>query len=128
MRLVLDTNVLVSALLKPQGVPAAVLRSVLTGQTTLLYDNRILQEYRGVLLRPRLGIPSEEIEPLLEFIEKSCEYITAAPSAARMPDEDDRPFLEVALSGGADFLVTGNLKHFPKHRVVVSPRNLLDKL
>ncbi len=114
MIIVLDTNVLVSSQLQPYGKPAAVLRLLLTGQILLAYDSRILAEYREVLRRPKFPFGDEQIEALLDFFEKDGIPVTSAPLAKPLPDPDDEPFLEVAIGGNVDALVTGNKRHFPK--------------
>ena len=130
MKIVLDTNVLVSALLTPQGLPAQILLLALAGDLTLLFDERILEEYREVLHRPRFAIPRDQLAEILEQLEADGELVAATPVTAALPDPDDRPFIEVALSGRADALVTGNVRHFPPDLgvVVLSPRALLERL
>src|SRR5215471_10690465 len=112
MRVVIDTNVLVSGLIDPHGSPGRVLDYILSRLLIVLYDDRILSEYRDVLLRPAFGFQRSDIEALLDFIEFSGEHVTAGPIEWLLPDPGDLPFLEVALSGSAEALVTGNLKHF----------------
>jgi len=113
LRVVLDTNVLVSGLLNPVGAPGRIVDLLLAGEISLLADDRILREYRLVLPRPKFALPRADVLAVLEFLETESEIIPAAPSALRLPDPDDLPFLEVAISGSADSLVTGNLRHFP---------------
>ncbi|MGH9442554.1 MAG: putative toxin-antitoxin system toxin component, PIN family [Thermoanaerobaculia bacterium] len=113
MRVVLDTNVLVSGLLSPQGAPGRVVDLLLTGEITPLVDDRILSEYRDVLPRPKFDLPAAGISGMLEFLESECEIIPSAPVGIALPDPDDLPFLEVAISGHAESLITGNLRHFP---------------
>jgi putative PIN family toxin of toxin-antitoxin system len=108
VRIVLDTNVLVSALLTPQGLPAQILLLALAGDLTLLFDERILEEYREVLHRPRFAIPRDQLAEILEQLEADGELVATTPVTAALPDPDDRPFIEVAMSGRADALVTGN--------------------
>lgn len=113
MKIVLDTNVLVSGLLSPGGPPGRILDLVTSGRILLLFDDRILAEYRDVLARPRLRIAPVEAAGILELIERDGLLTVAAPLAIELPDPDDLPFLEVALAGRADFLITGNVRHFP---------------
>jgi putative PIN family toxin of toxin-antitoxin system len=134
MRLVvLDTNVIVSAGIKPSGAPAKIVMDwVLEGQVQIVTCPLIADEYRRVIGRPkfrRFGFP-----PLwLEFlIEESLQLSdTALTWARQLPDENDLPFLALAHQAGA-WLVTGNLKHFPtaiRNRVkVVSPADYLAQL
>ena len=125
MRIVLDTNVVVSAMLNPNGPPAAILRGVLDGQLRLLVDNRIVFEYSDVLNRPKFRLEPHDVQTFLDFVEHEAEYVTAPPVEAPFDDPDDRPFYDVALSGAANHLVTGNSRHFPDHPVVSSPRHFL---
>lgn len=128
MRIVLDTNVIVSALINPSGAPAAVLNLVLRQSATLLLDNRILFEYSDVLRRKKFAFPSHAIDALLDFVRASAQYVTAAvdaQSTTNLPDQDDRPFYEVAVSGNADYLITGNQRHFPRKAFVVTPAKFL---
>jgi putative PIN family toxin of toxin-antitoxin system len=113
MRVVLDTNVLVSGLLSPYGPPAQIVRMVAFGTLILCYDARILSESREVLLRPKFSFDPDAIDAFLDQVETLGEIVIGQPLRMHLPDEDDEPFLEVALSAGADALITGNLKHFP---------------
>lgn len=132
MRIVLDTNVLVRGLLNPSGFPGRIIDLILGGSITLLYDDRILAEYEDVLARPQLKIKKELSASVLGFFRLSGERVTAMPLPSDLsPDPDDVPFMEVALSGKADALVTGNLKHFknaPVEVAVLSPNEFIKKL
>lgn len=113
MRIVLDTNVLVSGLLSAFGPPGQIVRLVSSGDIVLCLDARILTEYEEVLARAKFGFDQDAVLALLDFIDALSETTAAAPLPARLPDPDDEPFLEVALSARADCLVTGNTVHFP---------------
>lgn len=113
MRIVLDTNVLVSGLLSPFGPHGEIVRMVSSGVVILCVDARILTEYDEVLARPRFGFDPDSVAALLDFVDFRSEVIASGPLDRRLPDPDDEPFLEVASAGGADCLVTGNLAHFP---------------
>ncbi len=124
----MDTNVLVSALLSPLGPPARILDLMVTGQLTLLFDDRILYEYREVLQRPRFAFDTLTIDQLLAFFDRQGERITAFPLQRKIPDPDDLPFLEVALTGKADALITGNKPDYgtpPKGLKVLNPAEFL---
>jgi putative PIN family toxin of toxin-antitoxin system len=130
MRAVIDTNVLVSGIINPHGSPGRVVDSIVSQTITVLYDDRILLEYRDVLLRPFFGFQASDVNVLVDFIEFSGEQTTAGPVDIVLPDPTDMPFLEVAIAGSADALVTGNLKHFKpvraRHTVsVLSPVEFL---
>ncbi len=127
MIIVLDTNVLVSALLKPESYPAHVFNAALNEKVTLLFDNRILEEYRRVLMRPRFGFTMEMVEPLLDYIESEGEFVAADYSGIRFEDPGDKKFYEVAVTKGADYLVTGNIRHFPNESLIITPREFTEK-
>ena len=127
----MDTNVLVSALIQPEGIPARILDLILSGQVEIVLDNRIYAEYQDVLLRPEFGFAPELVDGLLEFLLQSGERVYSIKTSVALPDVYDGKFLEVAIDGTADFLVTGNLKHFPRRQRrgvrVVSPREFLNQ-
>lgn len=131
MRIVLDTNVLVSGLLSPFGPPGEIVRLVSSGAVTLCLDARILAEYDEVLARPRFGFDQDAVAALLDYLDFASETVAAEPLSARLPDADDEPFLEVALACGADCLVTGNLAHFPESAragvAVLAPAEFVDR-
>jgi putative PIN family toxin of toxin-antitoxin system len=112
LRVVLDTKVLVSGLLNPDGSPGRALDLFLAGEVTLLVDDRILAEYRAVLGRAKFGFDANDIAAVMDQIEAESVRVTALPLGIVLPDETDLPFLEVALAGEAQTLVTGNARHF----------------
>jgi len=132
VRLVFDTNVFVSVLLTPGGTSDRAFRAAVAIGATFLYDARMLAEYRAVLSRPKFRpvIAPPMIEQLVSGLIASGEKIAALAADLRLPDPDDTPFLEVALTGRADALITGNARHFhPSHGItVVSPSGLLKLL
>jgi len=133
LRIVLDTNVLVSGLLNPHGPPGRIVDIVVLGELTLLVDDRILAEYEDVIRRPKFGFDISDIWTLTLFIENNSEHISAPPLDLRLKDPADLPFIEVAVAGAADALVTGNAKHFtPQARktglTVLSPAHFIDRL
>lgn len=124
MRVVIDTNVVVSGVLNPHGPPGRIVNALLSETLTVLHDDRILSEYREVLLRPAFGFSRSDVEALLDFVESAGEHVSAEPLSLVLPDPDDLPFLEGAASGGADALITGNIRHFRprrgQHKVLVT--------
>jgi putative PIN family toxin of toxin-antitoxin system len=117
MRIVLDTNVLANGLLNPDGAPGRVVDLILGGYHRVLYDDRILVEYMDVLTRPSLSISDDLAKAVIGYFRLSGDRITAVPLPVNeLPDQDDLPFLEVAISGEADALITGNAKHFPAQK------------
>jgi putative PIN family toxin of toxin-antitoxin system len=121
---VIDTNVLVSALITPEGKPARVLDSVLTGGAVICCDSRILFEYERVLTREKFGINPAKIQNLLIVLTEMGISMIAPPTDIAFTDESDRKFYEVALASDA-VLVTGNLRHYPKEPWIVSPSDFL---
>ena len=131
MRIVLDTNVLVSGFLSPDGPPGAILRSILAGSISFCFDERILIEYQEVLTRGRFALASERVDAVLEFIEANGESVLAETLGVELPDATDTMFVEVASAAGADCVVTGNRKHFPAERLeglrVLLPREFVEQ-
>jgi len=126
VKVVIDTNVLVSGLLSPNGAPAKILSLLLNEKLVILYDNRIVEEYKEVLSREKFGFNNEYIEALLEYIKQDGTFILADPIDEKFIDEDDKNFLEVAKSGEAKYLITGNTVHFPKNKLIVTPKKFLN--
>jgi putative PIN family toxin of toxin-antitoxin system len=132
MRVVLDTNVLVSGLISAAGPPGWIVEAVLAGELELAFDMAIRQEYDEVLHRRELQFSPGVVDDLLAAIDLFGFHVAAAPPCPEpLPDPDDEPFLGVAAAASA-VLVTGNLKHFPPRSrggvSVLPPRQLVDKL
>lgn len=119
MFLVLDTNVIVSALLSPGGKPAFIVKQVLDGDYALCCDKRILQEYEIVLKRKKFNFKPERIDELMRYIRSHCICVDPAPINMPFIDEADKKFYEVAKHCKVP-LVTGNKKHFPHDELVRS--------
>lgn len=131
MKIVLDTNVLVAGLISPFGSCGDIVRMVFSGNLTLCVDARILSEYREVLQRPKFKFDHDKVAAILDYIERHGWAVTSAPCSLSLPDPDDEPFVEIAVSGGADFLITGNVAHFPSEMCqgvkVLSPAGFLKR-
>ena len=133
MRVVLDTNVIVSALLSGGGTADTAVQLIVQGAATLLIDSRILAEYDEVTSRPRFGLAEAERRTLLGILAHISEPVVARPLRLSLPDPDDRVFVEVAVAGRADVIVTGNVKHFVPRRgalgvAVQTPRQFVDAM
>lgn len=125
---VIDTNVLVSALLsRLDDSSTVVIRNhILEGTIVPLYNEEILQEYLDVLYRPKFQIPADKIDDILDAITQNGLMLGRTSSDKVFPDPKDVVFYEVALSKEGSYLVTGNTKHFPKTPIVVTPSELLE--
>ncbi|MDR2923527.1 MAG: putative toxin-antitoxin system toxin component, PIN family [Treponema sp.] len=124
MRVVLDTNVLVSALWTPAGNASTIINLILTDKIVPCFDQHILNEYRIVLLRPRLAFPAGQVNELLSEITDRGFSVTIMPSSIVLPDESDRKFFDTAKYCEA-YLITGNIKHYPKDPLVLTPARFL---
>ncbi len=129
MKVVLDTNVVVSAFLSPGGKPAAIVELVFRGDLQPCFNTAILAEYEQVLYRSKFAmkIPARAIARFFEVLNSIGLYVIATPSVDKLPDETDRRFYDVAKACGA-CLVTGNKKHFPDEAFILSPAELINKL
>jgi putative PIN family toxin of toxin-antitoxin system len=131
MIIVLDTNVIVSGILRPYSKAAAILHLVAEGTIKLVYDVRLLSEYRDVLSRPKLKFSKEDVDAFLDQIEPEGVLVSATPLKFRLLDPDDEPFLEVALAAKAVALVTCNKRHFPRNECegvkIISPAEFLEE-
>jgi len=136
MKAVVDTNVIVSALLNTNGTPAKILSLILNGSIKIQYDNRIIFEYIDVLSRKEFCFPKEMIDDLIDFIKHDGEFVNAEYMKRKFSDETDRKFYEVYSSAGvavglaehtieAKYLITGNIKHFPKEDAIVTPKDFM---
>ncbi|MGE0222399.1 MAG: putative toxin-antitoxin system toxin component, PIN family [Acetobacteraceae bacterium] len=113
IRAVLDTNVLVSALLSPAGNEALILLAVHHGLIRPCFSEPILEEYALVLGRPRFAFPRDEIEALIAMLQGKGELHYAVAAGVTSPDPGDTKFLDCVMTARVDFLVTGNKRDFP---------------
>lgn len=130
IRVVLDTNVIVSALLQPLGPSAQIFVLALDGSVQLCVSGSIYAEYEEVIGRPRLQRSAEIIAGTLQAIRERSLWVKPTESVQACQDPDDDIFLECAQAARADYLVTGNLRHFPAswgNTKIVTPRWFLDR-
>lgn len=113
MKIVLDTNVLVSGLLTPFGSSGEIVRMVFSGELILCVDARILSEYKDVICRPKFKFDKDKIAILIDFIMQYGQIISSLPLQHPLPDPDDEPFLEIVIAGKVKSLITGNKVHYP---------------
>ncbi len=128
---VIDTNVLVSALLKNTSIPGKIVEHVLTGNLIPLLNDEILTEYAEVLNRDKFNFPSAAVRVFLQGIMDRAVYVDTGSTEYILPDPKDTVFYEVVMEARKDhesYLVTGNIKHFPVRTFVVTPREMLDMI
>lgn len=126
---VIDTNVLVSAMLKWNSVPGNIMELVFEGPIIPVYNSEILKEYREVLSRPKFHLTKEIVDDVLENLERRGISIEAETVDVILPDPKDRVFYEVVLEerkSEESYLITGNIKHFPVETFIITPRKMLD--
>lgn len=113
LRLVIDSNVIVSAILQPKGNERAAAIFALTSPAKLFISSEILEEYQLVLARPKFGIFKENSKEFIKLIRSKATLVKPESNITQCPDPDDNKFLACAFEAKADYLITGNLKHFP---------------
>lgn len=127
MNVVLDTNVLVSALWSADSKPGYIVNAVIAGRFTACYDYRILDEYERVLRRAKFGFLPWEVDYLLEPIVRGGLSVVPEPLIdIPFVDESDRKFLEVARFCDA-VLITGNMKHYPQDAQIMTVAEFYEK-
>lgn len=114
LRLVIDTNVVVSAALKPEGLQRTVLLLAMTKPVRWYVSDPILSEYTTVLARPELKIRKTLRQQLLQLIKNHAHVVTPSRLVQVTSDPADNIFVECADRARADYLITGNQRHFPK--------------
>lgn len=129
LRVVLDTNIVISAVLKPHGLQRTVLVLALTKPARLYISEAIVLEYDWVMSRPTLQIPAGARRQMMQLIRNRAHFIAPKYRLHVTADPDDDIFVECADAAGADYLVTGNLRHFPefwKRTKVISSREFIN--
>jgi uncharacterized protein len=129
LRLVVDTNVVVSAALKPEGLPRTVVLLALTKPARWYVSDAILSEYAVVLARPELKVRRNLRQQLLQLIKNHTRVVVPTRLAQVTTDPADNIFVECADAARADYLVTGNQRHFPKfwkNTKIISSREFLN--
>jgi putative PIN family toxin of toxin-antitoxin system len=132
MKIVMDTNILVSGMLNPSGPPGRIVDLLRSGALETVVDDRILSEYTDVLRRDYFlkYFTVSEREDIINYLVENSHYTLSKVIVRDMPDEGDVPFLEIASSEGVP-LITGNLKHYPESARmgcrVLTPRQFIDE-
>ena len=111
-RLVVDTNVIISAIISIEGIPAQILKAIRKNQAVLLVSDAIVQEYLEVLEYPKIQkykkLDAEHVRDLSSFLLTLTERVELLTEIKKSPDPDDDKFLSTAISGKADLLITGD--------------------
>lgn len=126
---VIDTNVLVSAMLKWKSISGKILELTFNGLIVPLVNDEILKEYREVLSRPKFKLTREIVDNLINGIMENSVFVNEQSLDEYLPDPKDRVFYEVVMEERKKedaYLVTGNIKHFPIRPYIVTPREMLD--
>lgn len=127
---VIDTNVLVSAMLKFSSIPGQIIKKALIGEIVPILCEEILNEYRQVLERPKFKFDKNNVNIVIDGIIDKSIFVDAATLKVNIPDPKDIVFYETVIEGnnkfGTVYLVTGNIKHFPKKSFIVTPKEMLD--
>ena len=126
MRLVLDTNVIISALINPEGTPSKILKMVIGRNSELYCNSAILAEYESVLQRPKFSgkINKASIHRLIDLLRVIGIMFDPISSKIKLLDESDRIFYDTAKGSGS-FLITGNIRHYPKEPFILTPADFL---
>ena len=113
MRVVLDTNILISACWTPDGLESQTVQLALAGTITACVSPAVWAEYRDVLFRDKFASMRSSADALLAKLEACAVQVEPGETVSAASDEDDNRFLECAVAAGAAYLITGNLKHYP---------------
>ena len=128
---VIDTNVLVSAMLKWTSVPGSIIEFAFSGVIIPVLNERIIAEYREVLMRKKFHFTIEIVDDVIQSLEDQGEYIDTEKTDYELPDPKDVVFYAIVMEKRKKdeaYLVTGNIKHFPKEPYVVTPKEMMDIL
>lgn len=126
---VIDTNVIVSAMMNPDSIPGTVLKHALGGRIIPLINQEIINEYTNVIQRSKFGFDEIDIKNVLTSIKERAIVLDRTISDEPFTDQKDIVFYEITLTGRAGkeaYLVTGNIKHFPNKPFVVTPKEMVD--
>ena len=126
---VIDTNVIVSAMLNPDSIPGLVLKYALAGIIIPLLNKDIFDEYRDVISRDKFAFDKKDIDDVLSSIKQKAITLERTATEEQFVDQKDIVFYEIVLTARSEtesYLVTGNIKHFPNKPFVVTPKEMVD--
>lgn len=130
IRVVFDTNILYSAIRRSEGLPAKAVNLIAEGLVLPCVSDQLLEEYRDVLYRPKLDLHSQRRHLLLDLLLAVALHVTPTVELKISDDEDDNRIYECAAEALADFIVTGNIKHFPRpyhDTQIITARQLVER-
>ena len=126
---VIDTNVIVSSMLKNQSIPGQIINLVTGGIIVPLLNEEILQEYIEVITRNKFNFSKTLIENTINVIKLNAIYLQKEETLEQFIDKDDIVFFEIVLSARSTmdaYLITGNMKHYPIRSYVVTPAQMIE--
>ena len=127
---VLDTNVLVSGLISAKGPPGRLIDAILARRLQIAFDDRILQEYKAVLARPKFQFKPADVTAFWEILPFQYHRVAMPVEDLQASDPDDTKFLEVATATESKTLVTGNARHYPEKSrgevIILTPAEAFD--
>lgn len=126
---VIDTNVIVSSMLRHDSIPGAITNLVVSNVIVPLLNEEILEEYFDVLTRNKFSLEIDDVQNIIAIIKDKGLFLTREQTLEDFIDEDDIVFYEIVMSARNTmdaYLVTGNLKHYPVRNYVVTPRQMLE--
>ena len=126
---VIDTNVIVSSMLKHDSIPGMIIDLVLSKVIVPLLNQEIIDEYKDVLTRNKFGFKEEDVSNLIKNIREVSLFLEREQTIEQFVDEDDIVFYEIVMSARNTmdaYLITGNIKHYPIRNYVVTPKQMID--
>ena len=126
---VIDTNVIVSSMLKHDSIPGEILDLVISKTIIPLLNKEIIEEYEDVLKRNKFGFDNLQVDNLIANIKANSIFLEREQTLEEFIDEDDIVFYEIVMSARNTvdaFLITGNIKHYPIRNYVVTPKQMID--
>ena len=126
---VIDTNVIVSSMLKHDSIPGEILDFVISKTIVPLLNKEIIDEYEDVLKRNKFGFDNDQVDSFIENIKANSIFLEREQTIEQFIDEDDIVFYEIVLSARHTmdaFLITGNIKHYPVRNYVVTPKEMIE--
>ena len=126
---VIDTNVIVSSMLKHDSIPGLIMDFILSKMIVPVLNQEILDEYYDVLVRNKFGFTESDVDKLISNIRENGIFLKREQTLEDFIDEDDIVFYEIVMSARNTmdaYLITGNIKHYPVRNYVVTPKQMID--